>query len=35
MVIDHVGIVVSDLAAGIEQWLTLFGYQQPTEIVEN
>jgi methylmalonyl-CoA/ethylmalonyl-CoA epimerase len=35
VVIDHVGIVVSDLAAGLEQWSTLFGYHQLTEIVEN
>ena len=35
MVIDHVGIVVGDLAAGIGQWSTLFGYRQLTEIVEN
>lgn len=35
MVIDHIGIVVPSLAAGIEQWEQLFGYRRNSEIVEN
>ncbi len=35
MIIDHVGIVVKSLEKGIEDWQTIFGYQQMTEMVVN
>jgi methylmalonyl-CoA/ethylmalonyl-CoA epimerase len=35
MIIDHIGIVVKSLDAGIKQWQSLFGYRQYTEVVEN
>lgn len=35
MTIDHIGIVVPNLAEGIRQWTGLFGYRQATESVEN
>jgi methylmalonyl-CoA/ethylmalonyl-CoA epimerase len=35
MVIDHIGIVVKSLIAGIEHWKTSFGYAQKTEVVVN
>jgi len=35
MIIDHIGIVVKSLEKGIEQWTTVFGYKQMTEIVLN
>ena len=35
MVIDHVGIAVKSLEAGIEHWKNVFGYQQMTEIIIN
>ena len=35
MVIDHVGIAVKSLEAGIEHWKNVFGYQQMTEIITN
>jgi methylmalonyl-CoA/ethylmalonyl-CoA epimerase len=35
MNIDHIGIVVKDINEGIEQWETLFGYTQMTDIVTN
>lgn len=35
MIIDHIGIVVKSLAKGIEQWQTVFGYRQMTEMVVN
>lgn len=35
MIIDHIGIVVRSLERGIHQWVTVFGYNQMTEIVEN
>lgn len=35
MIIDHIGIVVRSLERGIHQWVTVFGYKQMTEIVEN
>lgn len=35
MIIDHIGIVVRSIDKGIEQWKTVFGYTQYTEIVEN
>ena len=35
MIIDHIGIVVKSLDEGIENWKTLFGYDQMTEVVTN
>ncbi len=35
MIIDHVGIAVSSLEAGIEHWKNVFGYQQMTNVVIN
>ena len=35
MVIDHVGIVVKNIAKGIEHWKDLFGYTQKTGVVVN
>ncbi len=35
MVIDHVGIVVGQLEAGIRQWADLFGYKKNSDIVLN
>lgn len=35
MVIDHLGIVVKSIEKGIEHWITVFGYEQMTEIVIN
>ena len=35
MVIDHLGIVVKSIDAGVHHWINLFGYTQYTEIVEN
>jgi methylmalonyl-CoA/ethylmalonyl-CoA epimerase len=35
MIIDHIGIVVKAMEAGIEQWKSLFGYSQITEKVTN
>jgi methylmalonyl-CoA/ethylmalonyl-CoA epimerase len=35
MIIDHVGIAVKSLEAGIEHWKIVFGYRQKTEIVTN
>ena len=35
MTIDHIGIVVPSLEAGIEQWERLFGYKKNSEIVLN
>ncbi len=35
MVIDHVGIAVRSLEAGIEHWENVFGYEQMTGIVVN
>jgi methylmalonyl-CoA/ethylmalonyl-CoA epimerase len=35
MIIDHIGIVVKSLEKGIEDWQTIFGYQQMTEMVVN
>src|ERR1051325_4009284 len=35
MIIDHIGIVVSSLEAGILQWETLFGYRRASAIVTN
>jgi len=35
VVIDHIGIVVNHLQNGIEQWQSVFGYKQMTEIVIN
>lgn len=35
MIIDHIGIVVPSLEAGIEQWEKLFGYKKNSEIIMN
>lgn len=35
MIIDHIGIAVKSLEAGIENWKKHFGYMQKTEIVIN
>ena len=35
MVIDHIGIVVRSLEAGIQQWEKLFGYRKDSSIVTN
>lgn len=35
MVLDHIGIAVRSIDKGIEQWRTLFGYRQATEVVVN
>jgi len=35
MVIDHVGIAVKSLDAGIKHWKNVFGYNQMTEIITN
>ena len=35
MIIDHIGIVVQSLDAGIEQWENVFGYKKNSEIVMN
>jgi methylmalonyl-CoA/ethylmalonyl-CoA epimerase len=35
MVIDHIGVVVRSLEAGLQQWESLFGYKKSSEIVLN
>lgn len=35
MVIDHIGIVVRSLEAGIQQWQAMFGYGLSSRIVTN
>jgi methylmalonyl-CoA/ethylmalonyl-CoA epimerase len=35
LIIDHIGIVVTDLDDGIKQWTNLFGYSQKSEPVLN
>jgi methylmalonyl-CoA/ethylmalonyl-CoA epimerase len=35
MILDHVGIAVRSIERSIEQWVTVFGYEQATEIVTN
>ncbi len=35
MVIDHIGIAVKSLEAGIEHWKTVFGYRQSTNVIIN
>jgi len=35
MVIDHIGIVVRSLEAGIQQWTTMFDYHLCSDIVVN
>ena len=35
MVIDHIGIVVKSLDAGIEHWEKVFGYSRMTDVVIN
>jgi methylmalonyl-CoA/ethylmalonyl-CoA epimerase len=35
MIIDHIGIVVKSIEAGIEHWKKVFGYEQVTAVVVN
>jgi len=35
MVIDHIGIVVKSIEAGIKHWKDVFGYKKMTDIVIN
>lgn len=35
MIIDHIGIVVKNIAKGIEFWKNVFGYSQKTGVVIN
>ena len=35
MVIDHIGVVVSSLEEGVEQWRELFGYRTASDVVVN
>jgi methylmalonyl-CoA/ethylmalonyl-CoA epimerase len=35
MVIDHIGVVVSSLEEGMEQWRELFGYRTASDVVVN
>ena len=35
MLIDHIGMVVKSIDAGIEYWEKVFGYKQMTEVVLN
>jgi methylmalonyl-CoA/ethylmalonyl-CoA epimerase len=35
VVIDHIGVVVSSIHDGIQQWQDLFGYRRASEVVEN
>lgn len=35
MIIDHVGIVVKSIEAGVEHWRKVFGYEPMTEMVVN
>ncbi len=35
MIIDHIGIVVKNLEAGVSQWEKCFGYKQKTKEVTN
>lgn len=35
IIIDHIGIVVSDITKGIDHWESVFGYKQMTNIVIN
>jgi methylmalonyl-CoA/ethylmalonyl-CoA epimerase len=35
MIIDHIGVVVRSLEAGIEDWRALFGYVRRSDIVLN
>jgi methylmalonyl-CoA/ethylmalonyl-CoA epimerase len=35
MILDHIGIVVPDLARGVERWERLFGYQPNSDVVCN
>jgi len=35
MIIDHIGVAVSSLQRGIDEWATLFGYRQVAAAVEN
>lgn len=35
MVIDHIGIAVRSLEDGLQQWESLFGYRQNSDIVTN
>jgi methylmalonyl-CoA/ethylmalonyl-CoA epimerase len=35
MILDHIGIAVASVEAGIREWDTLFGYRQASPVVEN
>jgi methylmalonyl-CoA/ethylmalonyl-CoA epimerase len=35
MIIDHIGVVVKSLEAGVAHWEKVFGYRQMTEMVVN
>jgi methylmalonyl-CoA/ethylmalonyl-CoA epimerase len=35
MIIDHIGIVVSSIDNGIQQWQKFFGYHRISEVIEN
>jgi methylmalonyl-CoA/ethylmalonyl-CoA epimerase len=35
MIIDHIGVVVSSIHDGIQQWQDLFGYSQASDVIEN
>ncbi len=35
MLIDHIGIAVKSIEAGIEHWIGVFGYKQMTEVILN
>lgn len=35
MIIDHIGIAVRSIDAGIKQWVEMFGYKKASEIVHN
>lgn len=35
MIIDHIGIVVSSIDNGIQQWEKVFGYHCVSEVIEN
>jgi methylmalonyl-CoA/ethylmalonyl-CoA epimerase len=35
VVIDHIGVVVSSMSDGIQQWQDLFGYRRASEVIEN
>ncbi len=35
MIIDHIGIVVKSIEAGIRHWTSVFGYNQMTAVTKN